>query len=418
MNPTRRQLILGTAAALCTPALLAGPARPSVIVVGGGWGGLAAARRLAADCDVLLIERSPAFVSLPLSNRWLAGRDDGRRLRQDYRATAAALGYRFLQADVIGIERDVRRVATSSGSFGYDWLIVAAGIGEDDTALFAGDLKAARQTRQHFASAYTADASLDQLKDKIANFTQGEFLLSLPPAPYRCPPAPYERAVVIAQAIKSKNLKAHLTLVEPNAPWPAYQRVFNEMFRDQVTYLANTRLRQLDPERRIATLDIDEIRFAEAIIMPPQHAAPLCRTAGLCGQDSVWAAVEPRSFQYREDERIFVVGDSVGAVSPLFGHYPKTGQIAARMGQIAADEILARSTGKPSETTLPESTCFAYLSLEPAQFTRIENRYRVRGDGVLVQNTSQQRENNPQGEDDDWLNAWHGKLFGLASRRY
>jgi len=417
MNPTRRQLILGTAAALCTPALLAGPARPAVIVVGGGWGGLAATRRLAAHCDVLLIERSPAFVSLPLSNRWLAGRDDGRRLRQDYRATAAALGYRFLQAEVLGIERDVRRVATSAGNFGYDWLIVAAGIGEDDAALFAGDLEAARQTRQLFASAYTADAALDQLKQKLASFTQGEFLLSLPPAPYRCPPAPYERAVIIAQAIKSKNLKAHLTVVEPNAPWPAYQRVFNEMFRDQVTYLPNTRLRQLDPQRRIATLDIDEISFTEAIVMPPQQAAPLCRTAGLCGAESVWAAVEPRSFQYREDERIFVVGDSVGAVSPIFGHYPKTGQIAARMGQIAADEILARSTGKPSEPSLPESTCFAYLSLEPAQFTRIENRYRVRGDGVLLQNISQQRENNPQGEDDAWLDAWHATLFGPAVRR-
>jgi len=415
MNPTRRQLILGTAAVLCAPGIVASPSRPRVVVIGGGWGGLAAARNLAVACEVLLIERSPAFISLPLSNRWLDGRDDGRRLRQDYRAAATAFGYRHLQAEVIAIEREARRVATSAGAFPYDWLVLSAGIAEDDAALFAGDPEAARQTRRLFASAYTAGPELAGLKEKLAAFAGGEFLLTIPPAPYRCPPSPYERAVSIAQAIKSRQLKGHLTVVEPNAPWPAYQRVFGEFFRDQVSYLPNTRLRNLDPQRRIATLDIDDIHFTEAIVMPPQQAAALCRATGLCGPESAWAAVEPRSFQSLADERIFVVGDSVGAVSPLFGHYPKTGQIAARMGQIAAATIIARSSGKPDEPGLPESTCFAWLSTEPAQFTRIESRYRVRGDGVLVQTISQQRENNPQGEDDAWLDAWHGQLFGPAA---
>lgn len=416
MSLTRRQFLLATGCTLCAPAIRATPARPRAIVIGGGWGGLAAARHLAGRCEVLLVERQADFVSQALGNRWLAGLDDGRRLHQDYRAAATALGYRFVQAEVLAIEREQHQVVTAAGTFPYDWLVVSAGIGEDDAALFDGDQAAARQTRQLFPSAYTAGSELAALQRKLAEFAGGEFLMTIPLAPYRCPPAPYERAVIIAQSIKARGLKAHLTLVEPNAPWPGYQRVFGEFFRDQVTYLPNTRLRQLDPYRRVATLDIDEIHFADAIIMPPQTAAPLCRQAGLSGRDSFWAAVDPRHFGLAGDERIFVIGDSVGTVSPLFGHFPKTGQLASRMGQIAATEILGRVDGKAPEPALPESTCFAYLNLAPAQFTRIDTRYRVRGDGALVQAISQTRENNPQGEDDAWLNARHAELFGPAAR--
>lgn len=416
MNLTRRQLFLGAAGALFTPHLLARPSRPKVIIIGGGWGGLAAARQLAERCEVLLLERQPSFLSLPLTNRWLGNFDDGKRLHQDYQAAANALGYRFLQAEVQGIERATRQVRTTQGSFPYDWLVVAAGIAEADSALFAGDKKAAAFTRQHFPSAYTPGGELASLKNRLARFSQGEFLMSLPPAPFRCPPAPYERAVMIAHLIKSQGLKARLTLVEPNAPWPGYQRVFNEFFRGQINYLPNTRLRSLDPYQRIATLDIDDLRFDDAIIMPPQQAAAICAQAGLTGPDSVWAAVDPKNLAILDDERIFVVGDSVGSVSPLFGHYPKTGQMASRMGQIAATEIIARIDDRPTEPSLPESTCFAYLNFAPAQFTRIETRYRRRGDGVLTQNISQYRENNPQGEDAAWLNARHAELFGSTAR--
>lgn len=416
MTVTRRQLLLGTAFACCTPAILATPARPKIIVIGGGWGGLAAAHQLADICDVLMIERNPGFISLPLSNRWLAGLDDGRRLQQNYQRAAQTLGYRFLQGEVRGIDRERRQVSTPAGNFPYDWLIVAAGISETDNELFAGDRHAAAHTRQHFPSAYSAGSELELLKNKLASFSGGEFLLTLPLAPYRCPPAPYERAVLIAHLLKSRNLKGRLTLVEPNAPWAGYQRVFNEHFRNQVTYLPNTRLRQLDPYRQVATLDIDDIRFDHAIIMPPQGSADLCRNNGLNGQNSAWAAVNPKNFQFLGDDRVFIIGDSVGAVSPLFGHYPKTGELASHMGRIAATEIGGRIAGRPPEPALPESTCYAYLNIAPPQVTRIETRYRQRGDGALVQSIRQQQENNPQGEDDAWLNARHQELFGPAAR--
>jgi NADPH-dependent 2,4-dienoyl-CoA reductase/sulfur reductase-like enzyme len=415
MNPIRRQLLLGTAAVLCAPHVIATPARPRVVVIGGGWGGLAAARALAAACDVVLVERQPRFVVLPLSNRWLAGRAGKRRLQHDYAPAAAAFGYRVLAAEVLAIDRATRRVDTSAGPLAYDWLVVAGGISEDAAALFDGDATASRHYTEHFASAYRAGADLDSLKRRLDDFAGGEFLLTLPLAPYRCPPAPYERAVVIAHAIRSRRLKAHLTVVDPNPPWPAYQRIFAERYRQEVSYLPNTRLRQLDPYRQVATLDIDEVKFAAAIVMPPQGAATLCRTAGLTAPDSAWAATDARHFGSLADERVFVVGDSVGMVSPLFGHYPKTGQLASRMGQIAATEILARIAGNRSEAALPDSTCYAWVDLEPAERVRIDTSYRRRGDGELVQTIRQQREHQPGAEDDAWLDSHLLALLGPAA---
>ncbi|HEX6735780.1 MAG TPA: FAD-dependent oxidoreductase [Azonexus sp.] len=414
MNPTRRQLLLGSALAFCTPHIIAAPARPRVVVIGGGWAGLAAARALSGACEVVLVERNARFVSLPLSNRWLAGRVDARRLQHDYAPAAAAFGYRFLAGEVHAIDRSARRVDTSAGALPYDWLVLASGISEDPGALFSGDAGAIRHYREHLASSYTADASLDAPKRRLDAFTGGEFLMTLPLAPYRCPPAPYERAVVVAHAIRSRRLKARLTVVDPNPPWPAYQRVFAERFREQVSYLPNTRLRQLDPYRQVATLDIDEVKFDAAIVMPPQGAGPLCWAAGLTAANSAWAATEPRHFQALADERVFVVGDSVGAVSPLFGHYPKTGQLASRMGRIAAAEILARIAGSSSEPALPDSTCYAYVDLEPAEYVRIDTSYRLRGDGVLQQTVRQHREYHPAGEDEAWLAAEQGELLGVG----
>lgn len=417
MPITRRQFLLASAALSGSTWLKAAGVRPKVVIVGGGWGGLSAARHLSGLCDVVLVERNPDFISLPLANRVLAGLDDGRRLHQDYRAAADAFAYRYLQGEALGIERERRRVSTSQGQLAYDWLIIAAGIAEDDAQLVDGDAEAARHLRRHFASANTPGNEVRMLQDKLANFSGGEFLITIPPAPYRCPPAPYERAVIVAHAIKSRRLKAHLTVIDPNAPWPGYQRIFSEFFRTEVSYLPNTRLRQLDPFKRQATLDFDDLHFDEAILMPPQSAAALCRTAGLTTGGSAWAAVDPRSFAARDDERVFVIGDSVGAVSPVFGHYPKTGQLAARMGEIVAGVIAGQINGTTESPALPDSTCFAYLHLAPPRFTRIETRYRLRGDGVLLQSIQQQQENNPQGENDAWLDAWHGTLFGPAARR-
>ena len=215
----KRRTFLATTLGLCALPLSAHTAGASgrVVVVGGGWGGLAAARHLrelAPQIDVVLIDRQPEFWSQPLSNRWLVGLARSEWLKHDYRQAAQRFGYRFVAAEVRGIDRSAREVATAAGSFGYDWLVLAPGIREDFSAWFGVDRDSAAHTRQHFPSAFPAGRDHLALKAKLEAFRGGDLVMTIPPMPYRCPPAPYERAGLIAWWLKTRNIKGRLIVLD------------------------------------------------------------------------------------------------------------------------------------------------------------------------------------------------------------
>lgn len=433
MPLTRRRFLASLAAGLALPQapLLALPLPellpPSrsrrVVVVGGGWGGLAAAsqlRALAPDLEVVLLERQAAFWSLPLSNQWLAGRLDARHLRHDYGRAAQANGYRYLQAEVQALERDRRRLVTDRGTIGYDWLVLAAGIRQDYGSWFGDDRRAIDHTRAAFGSGYQAGDDLAGLKRRLEGFAGGDLLMALPPLPYRCPPAPYERAVMIGWLLKSRGIKGRLIVLDPNPVSPLFRRVFTERYKGQILYVDDARVTKVDPLRKIAATEFDEYRFDDAILMPPQQAADLLWQADLIGRDpdgqvTGWADPDPLHLHVKGDQRVFVIGDAVGPVSSLFGHYPKSGHLASRQGRIVAAEIAARARDAEPPRLLPESVCFVLSDFEPAEMLRIDARYRLRGDGLIEQTVKQSADPNPRGEDLQWAQARFAEFLAYPS---
>ena len=401
-------------AAGIAPAFASGTGR--AVVVGGGWGGLAAARhlrRLAPQLEVTLVERNPAFHSLPLSNQWLAGRVDTRLIRHDYARAAQAYGYRFIQAEVRDIDRARRRVASANFFLDYDWLVLAPGIRYDWAAWFGDDVRAAEHARANYPCAFIPGDELAALKKKLDGFAGGDLVMTIPPMPYRCPPAPYERALVIAERMKSRGIKGRLIVLDPNPLPAAFNRVFAEQYADRITYVPHAAIKAVDPFARTISTGFDDFRFDDAILMAPQRAGELARRAGVVAADG-WAEVEPLRFQARADERVFVIGDAVGKVSLLFGHYPKSGHMAARQGRIVAGEIAARAAGRVAEPQLPESTCHVMTRLDPPEAMRLDTRYRVRGDGVIAQTVEQRYDPNPRGEDVVWARGMFAEILGYA----
>lgn len=383
-----------------------------VVVVGGGWGGLAAAahlRALAPQLDVVLIDRQPEFWSQPLSNRWLVGLAPAEWLRHDRRQAAERAGYRFVAAEVTGIDREARIVATSAGRFAYDWLVLAPGIREDFSPWYGDERATAEYTRRQFPSAFVAGSDHLALKAKLDAFTGGDLVMTIPPLPYRCPPAPYERAGLIAWWLRAHGIKGRLIVLDPNLPALDFDRIFRTAFADRITYLPQARVKSVDPWARRIVTDFDTIDFADGILMPPQQGGDLARDCGLVGA-SGWAACDPLTLAAADDDRVFLVGDVIDKVSPLFGHYPKTGQLAARLGRIAATQIAARAAGTAAESLLPASTCHVITRTEPKEVTHIETAYRLRGDGV-IQQTARQR-HDPQAGDEDvqWARAMFAEL--------
>jgi NADH dehydrogenase FAD-containing subunit len=406
------------------PELLPPGSARRVLIVGGGWGGLTAARRLrqlAPELDVVLIEKESAFLSLPLSNKWLVDRSPDALVQQGYGIPARAWGYRVVRAEVTAIDREQRRVHTAQGSLGYDWLILAAGIRHDYGAWFGDDARAVDQARRIYPAGFLA-TELDALKRKLAGFRGGDLLMTVPPSPFRCPPAPYERAVMIAWMLKTRQIKGRLILVDPGGGMQRFNRMFAERYRDQIVHLTHAQVKAIDPFRKTLSTEFDELKFDDAILIPPQQAADLVWQAGLVGRDTAgkasgWAEFDPLHLHAVGDERVFLVGDLLGKVSPLFGHYPKSAHMAVHLGRIAAAEIAARAQGKPPPQLLPESVCHVHTDVEPMEMMRIDAQYRLRGDGLITQTVRQHEDPQPRGEDVQWAQSLYGEMLAPPQSR-
>jgi NADPH-dependent 2,4-dienoyl-CoA reductase/sulfur reductase-like enzyme len=430
MMMKRRALLLHAGAALAAaqlgaPAARATAAARKVVVAGAGWGGLAAAqalRRLAPEIDVHVVDRDPLFRSLPLSNAWLVGRTPERVARVALPELARRHGWRFSADEVVAIDRERRSVRTRAQRLDYDWLVLATGAAADHGAWFGDDAQAALLARTKYPAGFAA-AELDTVKAGLEAFAAaggGTLAMTVPPAPYRCPPAPYERAALIGWWIKARKLNAKLVLIDAGGGMPRYNRLFAERHAGRIEHVRHAGVRAVDPRAKTIDTDAGMLRYDHALLLPPMHAGALVAQAGLLGRDSQdrptrWAAADPATLRSPHDERVYLVGDALDSVSLLFGHYPKTAQIAADLGAAAAAQIAAAARGdaSPPAAGLPSSQCHVWLDAEPAEQLVIETNYRRRGDGVIAQTVRQIDNPQPRDEDLAWARGVMRERLGV-----
>jgi NADPH-dependent 2,4-dienoyl-CoA reductase/sulfur reductase-like enzyme len=430
----KRRLVLGalgawglsgsdTASATEPPATAEPDKHQRVVVVGGGWAGLSFARELrlrAPELDIVLLDRDPTLRALPLSNPWLVGRTPERLAPIDLAALGKTSGFRFVQAEVLSIQRTQRQVLTSRGAVAYDWLLLADGLVYDYAAWFGEDQRAASAARAKFPAGFVAN-ELGLLKRQLDAFTGGNLVMTIPPPPFRCPPAPYERAMLIGWMLKSRRISGKLMVLDAGAGPPRFTRLFAERYPNQIVYRPHTSGLTIDPFAHRLSTDEGDLRFEHAILLPPMRTSQLLASAGLVGvnaqgQPTAWAGVDPMRLCSPLDDRVYLAGDLLGAVSPLFGHYPKTAHMATRLGAAAAQQIAARSRGlTPAPATLPESVCHVWLDGDPAEQLRIETRYRLRGDGLIVQTVQQFDNPQPRDEDLHWGRTLYTDSLGVPA---
>lgn len=368
-----------------------------VVVLGGGWGGLTAARHLrqtAPDLEVVLLERNPVFWSCPLSNKWLVDVVDTQFLVHSYTAPARRWGYTWVQTEVIDIDRARRRVITAQGGIDYDWLIVSAGIRVTYEPWFGNDRAAIAHTVAHYASAYVPSAEHLALKQKIKGFQGGTIVMTLPPPPHRCPPSPYERACLMAADFQRRKVKAKILILDPKpriAPIGAgYRMAFEELYPDIIQHVPNAGVRSVDPFNKVVKTAAGDFRFDDAVFMGHHQAADLVWKLGAIGRTpdgkpTNWAAVHPEFYNLKDDPQVYVIGDSVGAVSPQFGHYPKSGHVANRQARSVAKYIAQQAKGQAPTPELIDNLCYMLVNLDPLEAISVQFDYKKGPDGHLVQ---------------------------------
>ncbi len=415
---------LAAAPAFAQPSLVRAPSelmpkgsQPRVVIVGGGWGGLTAARYLreqSPNAEVILLERNPVFWSGPMSNKWLIDIVDSDYLMHDMLRPAQKYGYKLVQTEVNGIERDQKIVRTAHGTLSYDFLIIAGGIRNAYDAWFGNDRKAIDHTRQAFPSAYIPNAEAVALKHKVRNFKGGTIVMTLPPPPHRCPPSPYERACIMAWHFKTNKIPAKIVILDPKPRvmpiGEGFRTAFKELYPDIIQHVPNAGVKEVDPFNKRIVTAAGEFKFDDAILMPPHQASDLVWQTDLIGKTpdgkpTGWADIHPTMLHARSDENVYVIGDSMGAVSKQFGHYPKSGHVANFVGKIAATYIAQRIAGKEVKVLLPDNLCFMMVNPTPQrEAISVEFSYDLGPDGTIrqIQNDIDMRSHELVEEDFKW----------------
>ncbi len=359
--------------------LLPKPTSKRVVIVGGGWGGLTAARYIkkeAPEAEVVVLEKKDVFVSCPISNEWLAGEIPLDFLTRDYYSAAQAFGYKVFQTTVTDIDRTGRTVKTTTGSIGYDFLLLSPGIAYDYTKWFGNDTQKAERCRQECPPALMSGSEHVALKKMLEDFEGGNFVISVPDGPYRCPPAPYERAAMVAHYMKKNGIEGKVILLDPKAKpapkGPGFLAAYKELYPDIVEYRPSSLVKTVDLDKKEVVVTVthpddrtEEVRvpYAAANLMPVNKASEIVAMAGVSTGKAGWGMMNSPTFQSKADERVFVIGDAVGGYP-----YPKSGAIANSQGRIVATHIAGLIQGRPAlaNMTLPDNICYSMVNGEEA----------------------------------------------------
>ena len=368
-----------------------------VVIVGAGFGGLSVAKELRkADksIEVVVLEKRDVFMSCPYSNGWLGGLCDpsGKNpitldtLTFDYFAPAIKYNYRFIQTTVVGVNRESKTVSTTNGSVKYDYLVVTGGIEYDYSKLFGDDTQAAQRCLMDCPPALKPGSEHVRLKKQLMEMEDGNFVIAVPEGSYRCPPAPYERAAMVANFIKTNKLKAKVLILDPR-PMPVakakqFSEVYKGLYPDIIEYHKNTFLKSVDIDGKkvqVETVDgaeriVREIKYSVANIIPRNVASPLMKMAGVKTNADGYALISlPMHAALNKDgtatDDLYVLGDAVAAVNFAAGSaYPKSGYMANSQGKIVAKQLLfAMGLSKNDGLSLPDNICYSMVQGNPRE---------------------------------------------------
>jgi NADH dehydrogenase FAD-containing subunit len=394
-------------------AMLPPPKGNRVVICGGGWAGLTVAKYLKKEnphIEVVLIEKRPNFFSCPISNEWLAGLVNLDFISHDYNQPASKYGYRFVNTTVIAIERDKKRVYTPHGYIEYNYLVLAPGIRYNYSAWFKDDKEMAKYTKLHYPAAFIPGSEHLALKRKVWEFEEGDFIITVPPGAYRCPPAPYERAALIASMIKRNKLKAHIYFIDANERpiinAEGFLSAYYDLYKDVADYITSAQVRDIDVHKRVVRTSHGDFKYDLACIIPPMRASRLLEEAGLLKRGQKWVEVNPFTFETYV-RNVFVIGDSAQT------YLPKSGYAAHSQGKLLAKLINARLKGKEVKEEYMQMICYAMVSDKEAIMTETAFRYDTASKRFIpTHREDNQRKETTAKRYEEWARGLWRDLFG------
>ncbi|MBZ0144666.1 MAG: NAD(P)/FAD-dependent oxidoreductase [Rhodocyclaceae bacterium] len=339
-----------------------------VVVVGGGYGGTIAAkyiRMMDKSIEVVLVERNDHFVSCPFSNLYIGGlMKDMAPLTINYDKLAANHGIKFVQAEVTGVDASAKLVRTSRGDIRYDRLVLSPGIDFRTEEIKGYNLASTPDVMPH---AWKAGPQTVLLRKQLeAMPAGGTVVMSIPLAPFRCPPGPYERASMIAMYLKQHKPKSKIVVLDGNPDIVSKKGLFlkgwKKHYEGIIDYRPAKKVTEIDAAKKTVLIEgLEDVRGDVVNLIPPQRAGAIAVAAGVVGPDKNWCPINPTTFESTLKKDIHVIGDAC-----IAGAMPKSGYSANSEAKACATNIVNAMNGRELVDMSGINTCYSYLSAKEA----------------------------------------------------
>ena len=336
----------------------------SVVIVGGGFSGASLARYLSilsrGRITITLINKSKLFYSCPMSNLVLTGDKSAEYISHEF-SSLVQRGISVLHDEVTDIDPIKKTIRTLTGKLiQADHLVVCPGIDLEFSAIEGFDAVAQRSVLH----AWQGGTQTLALRRRLLTLSDGGvFLISIPPAPYRCPPGPYERASLVANYFKKYKPKSKVLVLDANPDIQSKKELFvstwTEKYPDNIEYISDFEVKGIDPKRGILTSHFgDKIKGDVVNVIPPNSSAKIAHQADLVTDNDRWCDVNWRSMESVKYPGVYVLGDATLSAEKM----PKSAHMANQHSKIAALDIIAKLDGKEGLTDYKiVNTCYSFV---------------------------------------------------------
>lgn len=357
----------------------------TTLILGGGFGGLATAhtlrRRLPDDHKIILFDKTPAF-HIGAGKTWVMLGDKRVADISRPRPNLIPNGVGYVETEITAIDAHAGEVSTTHGTYRGDHLVIALG-----ADMNMGAVPGLAEAGHTF---YTLEGAIE-LQPILETVTAGEIVILIPKTPFKCPPAPYEAAMLLHHTFEQRGLRDKINLsiyTIEGAPMSTAGPQMGELVRDEargrgINVYYQKKTSRVEPGRKTIVFDDgSEARYDLLLAVPPHEAPRVVREAGLLGPGG-WIPVNPQTLQATTASGpcpVYAIGDV--ATVPLPGRYkpdmplalPKAGVFAAAHGHIVASQIAARVLGQETAEVF-DGQGFCYLETGGATALKADGNF-------------------------------------------